>query len=317
MLQASHSHSIAKQTHVMPKDDQKQSLLFKLPPELRNRICSYVTGQSEAEKKPPESRPPLDNSNQRTWHYDPSGNYKDHNSLPVVSLNQISDVRPSNALLGTCQCIYDEARAMFVAAQHTFWNTHSFLFDFHDDSTDDGVSTAQEIVSRLHARQIDAMPKFTVMIKLKGCLHTFHFIEDDIEMTEDQVDEGYQPNCGFISGGSSHTGDLSRWELRMRRGNLSSNLWSSVLEKDGPCVQAYYMKRYAKRARNRIAAYEKSAEAYLSIASRGRELSKIEDHAMLRWKAERVRFTRELESQQVSMKRLMLNAVIEHLCGVF
>ena len=99
----------------------------------------------------------------------------------------------------------------------------------------------------------------------------------------------------------------------MRRDDLLYYLWSAI---DGPCVQAHYMKRYAKRARSRYAAYEKSAKAYLGIASRGREPSKIEEQAMLRWEEERSRIVRRLGSQDVSMKSLMLATAIKHFCGL-
>ena len=48
--------------------------------------------------------------------------------------------------------------SMFVASQHSFWQTKSFLFDL-DDARTDGVSTAQDIIARLRAIRIDAMQK--------------------------------------------------------------------------------------------------------------------------------------------------------------
>ena len=94
--------------------------------------------------------------------------------------------------------------SMFAASQHSFWQTNAFLFDL-DDARTDGVSTAQEIIARLHARQIDAMQKSSVVTTIEGCLHPFHFIEDDIEMTDERLNEGSVPNCGFCHGGCSHT----------------------------------------------------------------------------------------------------------------
>jgi hypothetical protein len=105
---------------MMQPCEQKHCLLFKLPPELRNRTYSFATSQSEAKKKPRELELPLDNSNLLTYHDDPSEIHADHDSLPVVNLSQISDVKPSNALLGTCQRIYKEASVMFAESQHTF-----------------------------------------------------------------------------------------------------------------------------------------------------------------------------------------------------
>lgn len=298
---------------MMPKDDQKHCPLFKLPPELRNRIYSCATSQSEAKEKPQDSELPLDNSNQHAYRDEPPY-AKDYHSLPAVNVNEISHVKPSNALLGTCKRIYEEARAMFAASQRAFWRTNAFVFHLHDTKTA-SIPTAQDIVSRLHPKQIDAMPKFSVVMTMAGCLHTFHFVEDTTKTTEDETNRLHRPNCGFLEGGCSHTGDLSHAELRRRCGALGRGLLEATMSR--PWIQAYDMKCRSASARNRVAAYEKSAQAYLGIASRGRELSKVEKHAMLRWEEERVRFTRELESQQVSMKRLMLNAVIEHLCGVF
>lgn len=121
MLQALHSDGTAQQGHTKPKDDQRQCLLFKLPPELRNCIYSYATSQNEAKQNPRhDSELPPDNSNQLTYREDPSSNYNGHQSLPVVNLNQLSEAKPSNALLGTCQRIHEEAKAMFAASQRTF-----------------------------------------------------------------------------------------------------------------------------------------------------------------------------------------------------
>lgn len=152
MLQAFSSDSPAQQKPMMPKNDQTHCPLSKLPPELRKCIYSYATSQSEAKKKPRvESELPLDNSNQLTYLEDPSSNHTDHQSLPVVNLNQISDVKPSNALLGTCQRVYEEDRAMFIVSQHKFLKSHALTFDIRDDSTD-GVSAAQGILARFHSR---------------------------------------------------------------------------------------------------------------------------------------------------------------------
>lgn len=312
-MQEVHSDSTAQQTHTMQTDEQKHCLLFKLPPELRNRIYSHATSQSEAKQKPLDSELPLDNSNQLTYHDDPSENYGNHHSLPVVELSQISDVKPSNALLGTCQRIYGEARAMFVESQHTFWRTHAFLFDLDNDHID-GAPAAKEILARLHAGQIGSMPKFSVVFTTGGCLHTFHFLEDDLEMTNEELNEGHPGDCGFYYSGCSHTGDLSLAELRLRSNDLGMDLLSSMTS--GPFLEAHDMKRHSARTRRRIAAYEKTANAYLSIATRDRELSRIENHAMLRWREERMRFMRKLESQHVNMKRLMLTGVIQHFCDL-
>jgi len=295
----------------MQTDEQKHCLLFKLPPELRNRIYSYATSQSEAKQKPGGSDLPLDNSNQLTYHDDPSKNYGDHQSLPLVNLSQILDVKPSNALLGTCQRIYGEARAMFTASQHTFWRTHAFVFDLDNDRIG-GALAAKEILARLHARQIGSMPRFSVVFTTRGCLHTFHFLEGDLKMTDEELNEEYPTDCGFYYSGSSHTGDFSLAELRLRSNDLGMDLMFSITS--GPFLEAHDMKRHLARTWSRIAAYENTADAYLSITTRDRELSRIENHAMLRWQKERMRFLREWESQHVDMKRLMLTGVIQHFC---
>lgn len=208
MLQAIRPDGTAQQEHTKPEDDQKQCLLFKLPPELRNCIYSYATSQSEINNKPWESELPLGKGSQLTYNYDPSSDYNDHQSFPVVNMNQLSEAKPSNALLGTCQRIHEEAKAMFAASQRTFWKSHALLIDLNNDCTN-GVSSAQDIVARLHPKQIDSMPKFSVALTIRGCLHTFHFIADDIETTDDEINQGYATNCGFCHGGCSHAGELS------------------------------------------------------------------------------------------------------------
>ncbi|GAB7330068.1 hypothetical protein MBLNU13_g01747t1 [Cladosporium sp. NU13] len=308
-MQAFHSDSTAQQTRTMQTDEQKHCPQFKLPPELRNGIYSYATSQNEVDKKPRGSELPLDSGDQLTYHDDPSENYKDHHSLPVVNLSQISDVKPSNALLDTCQRIYEEARAMFAVSQRTFWKSHAFRFDLDNDWID-GASAAKEIVARLYAGQIGSMPKFSVICTTRGCRHTSHLLEDDLEMTDEELNEGYPTDCGFYYSDCSHTGNLSLAELRLRSNDLGMNLMSSITR--GPFLEAHDMKRHSARTRSQIVAYEKTANTYLSFATRDRELSRIEDHAILRWKEERTRFLRKLESQHVNMKRLMLAGVLQH-----
>lgn len=308
-----HPDSTAQQTYTMQPDEQKHCLLFELPPELRDRIYSYATSQSEAKQKPLGSNLALDSSNQLVYHDGPSENYRDHHSLQVANLSQISGVKPSNGLLGTCQRIYEEARAIFVASQHTFRTIHAFLFAL-DNFSIDGAPAAKEMTARLHAGHIGSMPKFSVVFTTRGCLHTFHFLEDDTEMTDEELNEGYPTDCGFYNSGCSHTGDLSLAELKLRSNGLGMDLTSSIAR--GPFLEAHGMKRHSARSRNRIAAYEKTSYAYLGFATRDRELFRIENHAMLKWKEERTRSLRKLESQHVEMKRLMLTGVIQRFCDL-
>ena len=128
--------------------------------------------------------------------------------------------------------------------------------------------------------------------------------------------KGTLPNCGFCHGGCSHTGDLSHTELKMRCDDLRQELMYSKTVY-GPLLRAHDLKRYAAKTRSRIATYANTAKAYLSISTRDRtELSKIEEHAMLRWEEERTMSLRKLELQDVNMKRLMLTTFIQHFCDL-
>jgi hypothetical protein len=320
MLQASQPDSTEQQKPTMPKDEQKHCPLFKLPPELRSRIYSYATSQSEAKNKPSETELPLDKGNLLTYNSDPSENHNDHQSLPVANLNHISDIRPSNALLGTCQRIYEEARAMFVESQHTFWKTHAFLFDLHDDDDDDDdwtdeVSTAPQIAPCLHPRQIDSMPKFSIRLTTQDCIHTAHFIDNTLELSDAELNKGYVQSFGFSRGGCSHTGALSHTELRSKCHAFENDLTHSKIYE--AIFQAHATKRRLARARTRMGAYVESARAYLDIAGRNCGLSKLEAHAVRRWEEERMRYVRTLEAQDVNLKQLLLTSVIQHLRSLY
>jgi hypothetical protein len=278
-------------------NSQEQSPLFKLPPELRNRIYLYTTSQSEAKK--PLSCKLSDEGNHFTHYYDPSYDYKGHHSLPIVSLNHISDVKPSNALLGTCQRIYQEAKGMFVASQRAFWRNQAFVCELHDGRPDD-VSALQEVLTHLHPGQIDAMPKFIVAMTTGGCFDEFHFIEDDMETTDEEINDGYAPNCGFCCGGCSHHGGLSLAELTQRCEDLKHGFCHAVA--DNALDSPHDLKRRLARERTRIAVYEKLAKGHVKISARGRECSKKESHAILRWKEERPKYMMKLESEDLNMK---------------
>lgn len=98
--QGSQSSITAARTHIEPTNNQNHCPLFALPPELRNRIYSYATSESETES--PLDLAPQNKGTQRTYRYNPNPDYTEHVSLEVVNLDYVSDVKPSNALLGTC-----------------------------------------------------------------------------------------------------------------------------------------------------------------------------------------------------------------------
>ena len=98
-------------------------------------------------------------------------------------------------------------------------------------------------------------------------------------MTNEELDEGYLPNCGFCLGGSSHIGDLSPAEPRLRCNDLERELLHS------PVFEMLFQAHDAKRRCVR----EVGKMRIFSIATRDRVISRIASHAMLRWEEGRMR----------------------------
>lgn len=82
--------------------DQSTCPLFRLPPELRNTIYTYVAYNKF-------SLPQFE------WD-------EQHNS-PKLDLNCAQRLAPSNELLRTCRSIYDESEGIFVRAKTQFWSS--------------------------------------------------------------------------------------------------------------------------------------------------------------------------------------------------
>ena len=89
---------------VLPKD-QSTCPLFRLPPELRNTIYTYVAYSKF-------SLPQFE------WD-------EEHNS-PKLDLESAQPLTPSNELLRTCRSIYDESEGIFVRAKTQFWSDTTF-----------------------------------------------------------------------------------------------------------------------------------------------------------------------------------------------
>ena len=85
--------------------DQNTCPLFRLPPELRNTIYTYVAYSKF-------SLPQFE------WD-------EEHNS-PKLDLKCAQPLAPSNELLKTCRSIYDESEGIFVRAKTQFWSDTTF-----------------------------------------------------------------------------------------------------------------------------------------------------------------------------------------------
>lgn len=87
------------------KNDQSNCPLFRLPPELRNTIYTYVV----------YSKYGL-----------PQCQWDEEHDSPMLDLERAQSHAPSSALLRTCRSIYDESKGIFVKAKTQFWSGTTF-----------------------------------------------------------------------------------------------------------------------------------------------------------------------------------------------
>ena len=89
-------------------NDQDTCLLFRLPPELRNTIYTYVVYNKFAL---------------------PQFQWDEEHDSPQLNMICAQRHAPSNELLRTCGSIYDESRGIFVNAQKEFWSDTTFTLN--------------------------------------------------------------------------------------------------------------------------------------------------------------------------------------------
>jgi len=104
-LHAPPSASMAYAREEALANDQSTCPLFRLAPELRNTICTYVV---------------YSKFDLAFFQWD-----EEHNS-PKLSLKQAQARAPSNDLLRTCRRIHNESKGIFVEAKTRYWSDTTF-----------------------------------------------------------------------------------------------------------------------------------------------------------------------------------------------
>jgi hypothetical protein len=105
--------------------EQRDSLFFRLPPELRTRVHENLLSGAQPMHRA-RTRLPIESP------------------LEIIDLIDVPELRPSNNLLATCHLIHAEAYGVFAAAQRAFWTGNNFQITLKKHWTDLSVNAATE-----------------------------------------------------------------------------------------------------------------------------------------------------------------------------
>jgi hypothetical protein len=184
-------------------NEQTEFPLFRLPPELRNRIYAYTLCQKEPEQK--TTRLPAESP------------------LEVVDLSDALTLRPSNKLLSTCRYIYAEAHGIFAAEQRAFWANNTFLIDMRDDwatATSDDDTEPTVDIPNLRPEYINLIPKVVLSVK-SGSHH------DEYHLTS-RGQLAWRPEEAIFEESKSTTANDIPEETRLTR--AYTNIWQVILK---------------------------------------------------------------------------------------
>lgn len=169
---ASASASMAHTREEVLTNDQSTCPLFRLPPELRNAIYTYVVHSK----------------------YDlPQFQWDEEHDSPKLSLKRAQYHAPQNALLQTCRSIYAESKGIFVAAKTQFWSDTTFTltlpvdpplnsFGYLERLLDDQVNHITRLNIDVHGPQLftvhlrsgpEATWSVSYCARAPGCSHSF------------------------------------------------------------------------------------------------------------------------------------------------
>lgn len=104
-LRAPPPASMAESKEELLTNDQSSCLLFRLPPELRNNIYTYVF---------------------YTKYSLPQFKWDEEHNAPKLNLKCAQPRAPPNELLRTCRSIYNESKGIYVRAKTQFWSDTTF-----------------------------------------------------------------------------------------------------------------------------------------------------------------------------------------------
>ena len=164
------STSMAHTKKEVLKYDQSTCPLFRLPPELRNNIYTYVA----------YSKFSL-----------PQFEWDEEQNSPKLNLKCAQPRAPANELLRTCRSIYDESEGIFVRAKTQFWSDTTFTlalptwpphhsFGYLECLTDEQVSHMTRVNIKIEGSQPftvhlrsgpEADSSVTYPSRVAGCNH--------------------------------------------------------------------------------------------------------------------------------------------------
>jgi hypothetical protein len=274
---------MAATTPTLPMNEQKDCPLFRLPPELRNKIYAYTLCQKQPQQKT-TTRLPIESP------------------LEVIDLNNALTLRPSNELLATCRYIYAEAHGIFAAEQRAFWADNTFLIDLRDDwgsaTTDDDATEPIVEIPNLHTECVNLIPKVILSVK-SGSHHDEYHLNSREQFT-------WRPERSILDGSTS-TGffDLREY-FRLHEGFV------------GVVMVVVDTVRKTCRGRGygdfvRANKYISSASRYVNIAAAGREVSKLEQHMLEGVQQKKEAVDAERREMRRYVRQATLSALVQHM----
>lgn len=223
------------------RNKQDESILFRLPAELRNQVYALALGPSYSDTC-----------------------IRTHSSSTIVDLEQASAAKPTRALLISCSRVYNEARAISMQAQRDFWKTNTFFVELRQHWTTEEANTSDSATATQSTKPRLDFPT------IERC--EFLSISNLIVL----VDAGTY-KCEFRLKGND--GKLGNWNLHpsgtsASRKDIVAYLGSFLKEHRVTLKQQAALESKFKA----VEKYAKVAASYFSTVARPRRLSTKEEH---------------------------------------
>lgn len=274
-------------THTATTHEQKDCPLFRLPPELRNKIYEYALSESQPVKKTTTRLPIAD-------------------PIEVLDWDDAQDLRPSNALLATCRIIHAEARGIFVTAQRAFWASNNFLIVLKSDweGATEAPTEPNVTITNLRPEYFSLMPRVVVAVRECEYLDEFHLVKLGEHGKFAWDYERFLP----------HEDPRLKSGYQRMQALSEADEFDNVLGKiTGSLVRAAASKFSVMELRT----YAQSAKAYVrSTTTNFRDPSRIEQHMLSQMKRLMRRQNRSLKRDLAGAKMEVLSAVLQHLCDL-
>jgi hypothetical protein len=272
-------------------NEQKDCPIFRLPPELRNKVYEYAFSEARPKQKT-TTRLPI------------------ANPVEVIDLDDAPVLRPSNELLATCYIILAEARGVFVTAQRAFLASNNFQITLKKDW--EGATTKTETatkpratITHLRPQLLHLITRIVISVKENRYLDEVHLVRLTGNADENML--------GWNFDKSLHRDDPTlTTNMSMAQATLETSRVVIVLGRlTGQLIRAFLSSFHL----DQIGKYLEAARMFVKCTTMDRrELSKREIHMLDKLKELVIRQNSLSFHARATMKTTLLNAVLEHLC---